>query len=143
MVSILGRREEVVKRVRNGLAFGLFVAGSAQAQTSSGMVLYGIIDTTIRYSNNNAGDKNLAELTDGYFNGSRWGMRGTEALGGGLSASVTRAALVRTARKIMDGQLYLPDYVFSRPDSVNQEPSKLPEALPIIVPPRAGGVMLL
>ena len=86
MVSILGRREEVAKRVRNGLAFGLFVAGSAQAQTSSGMVLYGIIDTTIRYSNNNAGDKNLAELTDGYFNGSRWGMRGTEALGGGLSA---------------------------------------------------------
>lgn len=66
-----------------------------------------------------------------------------ELSGEGDSSSVTRAALVRTARKIMDGQLHLPDYVFSRPDSVNQEPSKQPEALPIIVPTRAGGVMLL
>nr|WP_315595266.1 porin [uncultured Cupriavidus sp.] len=58
----------------------------SQAQSASSVTLYGIIDTTIRYSNNNAGDKNLAELTDGYFNGSRWGIRGNEDLGGGLNA---------------------------------------------------------
>jgi predicted porin len=64
----------------------LATATQSQAQTATSVTLYGIIDTTIRYSNNNAGDKNLAELTDGYFNGSRWGIRGNEDLGGGLTA---------------------------------------------------------
>ncbi|WP_247360125.1 porin [Ralstonia pseudosolanacearum] len=61
------------------------LAGAAHAETSS-VQLYGVIDTTIRYSTNNTGDKNLVELTDGYFNGSRWGLRGNEDLGGGLGA---------------------------------------------------------
>lgn len=73
------------KRLALGTGALCLWAGVAQAQ-SSNVLLYGIIDTTIRYSNNNAGDKSLAELTDGYFNGSRWGMRGTEDLGGGLQA---------------------------------------------------------
>lgn len=34
--------------------------------------------------------------------------------GQGESASVTRAALVRTARKILQGELHIPDYVFSK-----------------------------
>jgi tripartite-type tricarboxylate transporter receptor subunit TctC len=37
-------------------------------------------------------------------------------LGGqGADARIERAALVRTARKILEGQLHLPDYVFSKP----------------------------
>jgi 2-methylaconitate cis-trans-isomerase PrpF/tripartite-type tricarboxylate transporter receptor subunit TctC len=37
-------------------------------------------------------------------------------LGGqGVDARIERAALVRTARKILEGQLHLPDYVFSKP----------------------------
>ena len=35
--------------------------------------------------------------------------------GRGDAASIRRAALVRTARKILQGELHLPDYVFSRP----------------------------
>lgn len=35
--------------------------------------------------------------------------------GCGEGASIRRAALVRTARKILQGELHLPDYVFSRP----------------------------
>jgi tripartite-type tricarboxylate transporter receptor subunit TctC len=34
--------------------------------------------------------------------------------GQGENASVTRAALVRTARKILQGELHIPDYVFSK-----------------------------
>ena len=35
--------------------------------------------------------------------------------GHGDDARIQRAALVRTARKILEGDLHLPDYVFSRP----------------------------
>lgn len=56
------------------------------------------------------------------------------------SATVERAVLVRTARKIMQGELHLPEYVFSRPEAREVEPSDFPHrALTIIVPTRAGG----
>jgi len=38
-----------------------------------------------------------------------------ETEGKGAGSRITRAALVRTARKILQGELHLPDYVFSRP----------------------------
>lgn len=69
------------------LGFTIFaVAAQALAQSTSNVTLYGVMDTMVRYSNNNAGGGDLAELASGYYNGSRWGMRGTEDLGGGLSA---------------------------------------------------------
>ncbi len=37
----------------------------------------------------------------------------------GGTSSITRAALVRTARKILQGELHLPDYVFSRAPTLN------------------------
>jgi 2-methylaconitate cis-trans-isomerase PrpF/tripartite-type tricarboxylate transporter receptor subunit TctC len=56
------------------------------------------------------------------------------------TATVERAALVRTARKIMQGELHLPDYVFSSPEARDAESSGFPQrALKIIVPTRAGG----
>ena len=38
-----------------------------------------------------------------------------EVEGAGADARVQRAALVRTARKILQGDLHIPDYVFSKP----------------------------
>lgn len=67
-------------------AMMLMSSGIAHAQSSASVTLYGIIDTTVRYSSNNAGDKGKAEVTDGFFNGSRWGIRGNESLGQGVSA---------------------------------------------------------
>ena len=50
------------------------------------------------------------------------------------------ASLVRTARKIMQGEMQLPDYVFTRPEAVAREPATFPrKAITIIVPTRAGG----
>ena len=80
------RKSRLNGKLAAGAVLGIAITTTVQAQSSSGVSLYGIIDTTIRYSNNNQGDNKLAALTDGYFNGSRWGMRGNEALGGGLSA---------------------------------------------------------
>jgi 2-methylaconitate cis-trans-isomerase PrpF/tripartite-type tricarboxylate transporter receptor subunit TctC len=63
-----------------------------------------------------------------------------ELSGHGEGATIERAALVRTARKIMQGELHLPGYVFSRPEAQGVETSAFPhKALTIIVPTRAGG----
>ncbi len=63
-----------------------------------------------------------------------------ELEGEGDSAEVTSAGLVRTARKIMQGEMELPDYVFTKPEATEQERSKFPrKAIKIIVPTRAGG----
>ncbi|MGX6564741.1 PrpF domain-containing protein, partial [Cupriavidus necator] len=62
-----------------------------------------------------------------------------ELEGEGAAATVTRAALVRSARKIIEGQLHLPDYVFSRPEGSRAKQASSRHSLRIIVPTRAGG----
>ncbi|ANJ72325.1 porin [Ralstonia insidiosa] len=67
-------------------AVALATAGSAAAQ-SSNVTLYGIVDSGIEYVNHagpNGGG--VTRLVSGGKNTSRWGMRGTEDLGGGLKA---------------------------------------------------------
>jgi predicted porin len=61
-------------------ALGTF-AGAAQAQSS--VTLYGIVDAGVLYSNN-IGGPNLYGTSSSNLQGSRWGLRGTEDLGGGL-----------------------------------------------------------
>jgi len=65
------------------LALGAF-AGAAHAQSS--VTLYGIVDAAILYNNNNKGSAQIS-MTQG--NSSRWGLRGSEDLGGGLKAIFT------------------------------------------------------
>ncbi len=65
------------------------IAGAAHAQSS--VTLYGLIDAGLSYVNhvkNPATGKadNLFQYQDGVAAGSRWGLRGTEDLGGGLKA---------------------------------------------------------
>jgi predicted porin len=55
----------------------------ASAQTS--VTLYGVLDEGINYTNN-AGRGHVYELASGYAQGSRWGLKGAEELGGGLKA---------------------------------------------------------
>jgi 2-methylaconitate cis-trans-isomerase PrpF/tripartite-type tricarboxylate transporter receptor subunit TctC len=71
-----------------------------------------------------------------------------EVAGTGEQASVQRAALVRTARKIMQGELHLPDYVFPAQAGTSPAPAVAatagPKSFParelrIIVPTSAGG----
>jgi GBP family porin len=64
---------------------GVF-ATAAHAQSS--VTLYGLIDAGITYTNNQQGHSNL-KATSGSVNGSRWGLRGAEDLGGGLKAIFT------------------------------------------------------
>jgi len=59
----------------------LAAVGAASAQSS--VTLYGVVDVNVAYNNTNAAS--LTSMGSGGLNGSRWGMRGTEDLGGGLS----------------------------------------------------------
>lgn len=65
----------------------LAVSGAAMAQSS--VTLYGIVDAWVGQtsSTNGAGVKTkVTKLDSGGFSGSRWGVTGTEDLGGGLKA---------------------------------------------------------
>jgi predicted porin len=66
------------------------VCGSAWAQSS--VNLYGLIDAGITYTNRvdtPAGKGSVFQFTSGSSQGSRWGLKGTEDLGGGLKAIFT------------------------------------------------------
>ncbi|MCG5073123.1 porin [Paraburkholderia tagetis] len=64
---------------------GVF-ATAAHAQSS--VTLYGLVDAGITYANNSGGHS-LWKASSGTVNGSRWGLRGAEDLGGGLKAIFT------------------------------------------------------
>ncbi len=64
----------------------MFPSVSHAADTTT-VTLYGLIDSGVQYVNHgpDGGDTNL-DVASGNLTGSRWGMRGTEDLGGGASA---------------------------------------------------------
>ncbi|MFM0044514.1 porin [Paraburkholderia sediminicola] len=71
------------------LPAGLLFAAGAQAQSS--VTLYGIVDAGIAYVHNAQGangqnQSSLVKFSSGNLSGSRWGLKGTEDLGGGLAA---------------------------------------------------------
>ncbi len=61
----------------------LAAAGAASAQSS--VTLFGIVDATLAFGRGDTSDK--TQLTNSGYNSSRLGFRGTEDLGGGMSAS--------------------------------------------------------
>ncbi|RDK09500.1 porin [Cupriavidus lacunae] len=77
-----------MKRSLVGLACAI-ASATAAAQTS-GITLYGVADANIEYTNNNNGSgpdgHSKVALNSGGLSPSRWGLRGTEDLGGGKRA---------------------------------------------------------
>ncbi len=61
----------------------LGTAGVAHAQSS--VTLYGVLDDSIQYVSN-VGGHSLWNMAAGNLQGNRWGMKGSEDLGGGLKA---------------------------------------------------------
>lgn len=74
-----------MKRTALALAcIGLTGTGSAFAQSS--VTMYGLVDAGVEYVNHAGPNGSVVKLTSGGRNTSRWGLRGTEDLGGGLKA---------------------------------------------------------
>jgi Outer membrane protein (porin) len=67
-----------------GIGAGMMLVGTAGAQSS--VTLYGIVDSGVTYTNNQQGHS-AWQATAGNESGPRWGMLGTEDLGGGLKAN--------------------------------------------------------
>ncbi|SDC81868.1 Outer membrane protein (porin) [Cupriavidus sp. YR651] len=71
------------------LAVGMLVTGLSPiaAHANSGVTLYGVVSTAVRYTSNLDGRHNdQAALVSGGLAGSHWGLRGSEDLGGGNKA---------------------------------------------------------
>ncbi|MEX4002549.1 porin [Paraburkholderia sp. EG285A] len=69
----------------NVIAASILAAFAAPAMAQSSVTLYGVIDEGFDFTNNVRGSK-VYELQSGYVQGSRWGLKGAEDLGGGLKA---------------------------------------------------------
>lgn len=67
------------------LAFGALAAFSGAANAQSNVTLFGIVDAGVTYVNNDGGSKSV-KLGSGNLQGSRWGLTGSEDLGGGTKA---------------------------------------------------------
>src|SRR6266702_1443685 len=57
----------------------------SSAYSQGSVTLYGLVDAGFLYSNNVGGQK-LYAMSSGNLQGSRWGLKGTEDLGGGMKA---------------------------------------------------------
>src|ERR1700738_3905284 len=67
------------------ISLAVLMAFAAPVFAQSSVTLYGVIDEGLNYTNN-VGGHHSYELQSGYAQGSRWGLKGTEDLGGGLKA---------------------------------------------------------
>lgn len=77
----------MIKTTALGALCLLGATSAAYAQSS--VTLYGAIDTSLRYTTSNSGANGPANefaLTQGGFQGSRWGLKGAEDLGNGTKA---------------------------------------------------------
>lgn len=67
------------------ISLAVLTAFAAPAFAQSSVTLYGLIDEGFNYTNNVQGHHNY-QLQSGFVQGSRWGLKGSEDLGGGLKA---------------------------------------------------------
>ncbi|KUY98478.1 porin [Burkholderia sp. RF7-non_BP1] len=81
--------------------------GVVQAQSS--VTLYGVIDAGITYVSNTGGS-GVAKFDDGVSYGNRWGLKGTEDLGGGLTAVFA----LESGFSVANGQLGFGGAAFGR-----------------------------
>jgi predicted porin len=78
----------VVKKKLIALALSAIAAGGASAQTAN-VTLFGVVDTYLASVRANNGGRSVTQIDAGGLSGSRWGLRGSEALGNGLNVAFT------------------------------------------------------
>ncbi|MBN3756548.1 porin [Paraburkholderia sp. Tr-20389] len=72
-----------MKKITLAMASAALLAATGMAHAQNSVTLYGIVDTGLTYVSNDGGSKSFS-MTSGNESGSRWGLKGSEDLGGGL-----------------------------------------------------------
>ena len=88
----------------------LSIVAYSQAKAQSSVTLYGIVDTGVGYVHNSGGQSSQVRMLPSNLSASLWGLKGTEDLGGGLSAIFT----VESGFDGTNGALATPGKLFSR-----------------------------
>ncbi len=102
----------------------LFAVAASSAFAQSSVTLYGLVDTAIRYQTNaGANGKDVVGMTVGPETHSRWGLRGSEDLGGGLAAIFR----LENGFEVNTGSLHQPNTLFSRQAYVGLKSDKYGE----------------
>ncbi|UBM09155.1 porin [Cupriavidus metallidurans] len=71
------------------LTAAVVALASTGAFAQSSVTMYGVADVGIEYLTHAGGDNSTVRMSSGNLSGSRWGLRGTEDLGGGLKGIFT------------------------------------------------------
>jgi GBP family porin len=100
---------EKMKRI--AIAPMLIVAATTAVHAQTSVTLYGLIDAGLMYTNNvqkGSSRGSLYQATSGEIDGSRFGLRGSEDLGGGLSAVfvLENGFNLQTGKLGQDGRLF-------------------------------------
>ena len=75
-----------MKKITLAIGGALMAIAAQSALAQNSVTLYGIVDTSVRYlTNANATNDSQVSMGIGPITGSRWGLKGSEDLGGGLS----------------------------------------------------------
>jgi predicted porin len=100
-----------VMKITTAIGGALIAIAAQSAFAQSSVTLYGIVDTSVRYlTNANANNDSEVAMGVGPITGSRWGLKGSEDLGGGLSA-VFR---LENGFNLWNGQLASQNTLFNR-----------------------------
>lgn len=93
-----------MKKSLIALAVAAALPAFAQAQTN--VQLYGIMDLGVGYKDIGGDTDGTMVVDSGFQSTSRWGIRGTEALGGGLNATFNLEAGISPDRGVADGDYW-------------------------------------
>jgi predicted porin len=78
------------------------------ASAADSVTLYGILDNSVQYVNHGPGGSSRTSMSSGGWNGSRWGMRGSEDLGNGTKAifALESGIDVNNGQTLQGGRLF-------------------------------------
>ncbi|MFX1677511.1 porin [Paraburkholderia sp. A2WS-5] len=100
-----------MKKTTAALGAALLAISAQSAFAQNSVTLYGIVDTSVRYlTNANANNDSQVQMGVGPVTGSRWGLKGSEDLGGGLS-TVFR---LESGFNLWNGQMASQNTLFNR-----------------------------
>jgi predicted porin len=89
VLSQMNIRRDGMKSVRNASVSLAMIAACQLAHAQSTVTLYGVLDESIQYVHNTAGQQNQISMQQGNWLLSRWGVTGSEDIGNGTKVIFT------------------------------------------------------